>query len=323
MPGRSYQSSTGYRYGFNGQEKDGETYGDGNEYDFGARIYDPRIGRWLSRDPYSFAYPNLSPYVFVDNNPIAYKDLDGNVIVDDLGQKVQIKISKDKVSGRYIATYTFADNTDQATIDDFINNTGKLIDAMIQTPTGRKVLRKAIRSMTKIHYNVTDEVIVGESSSGKVGIAYGNTVNGFDEMAGGGWQNNTAQITISLGTFRFGKTIDPNTGKGDVEQLPGGSSGIYRDFQYSGKAKIYRGSEEEFLNAVGVHETDHALSDLNTLLNNIGKFVDRFLNPLPGRGKQYYDTIEKHPYEIEEKTNKEYNEQNPTEYENNPVRQLD
>ena len=34
-----------YRYGFNGMEKSDEVYGEGNAYDFGARIHDPRIGR--------------------------------------------------------------------------------------------------------------------------------------------------------------------------------------------------------------------------------------------------------------------------------------
>ncbi|MDX2172812.1 MAG: hypothetical protein SFY56_06810, partial [Bacteroidota bacterium] len=43
MPGRNYTSSS-YRYGFNGKEKDNEMKGDGNSYDFDARIYDPRLG---------------------------------------------------------------------------------------------------------------------------------------------------------------------------------------------------------------------------------------------------------------------------------------
>ena len=38
-------SSTAYRYGFNGKEMDNELKGEGNSYDFGARMYDPRIGR--------------------------------------------------------------------------------------------------------------------------------------------------------------------------------------------------------------------------------------------------------------------------------------
>lgn len=68
----------GYRYGFNGMEKDDEVKSSpGTSYDFGARIYDPRVGRWLSRDPQEFKYPNQSPYVGMDNSPIAKNDPDG------------------------------------------------------------------------------------------------------------------------------------------------------------------------------------------------------------------------------------------------------
>lgn len=66
-----------YRYGFNGKEKDNETYGDGNSLDFGARIYDSRIGRWLSLDIRDGNYPGISPYSISYNNPIIFKDPDG------------------------------------------------------------------------------------------------------------------------------------------------------------------------------------------------------------------------------------------------------
>ena len=41
------------------------------------RIYDPRLGRFLSVDPLTKAYPNYSPYQFAANNPIKFIDLDG------------------------------------------------------------------------------------------------------------------------------------------------------------------------------------------------------------------------------------------------------
>src|SRR5690606_3811209 len=69
-----------YRYGFNGMETDNEIKEEGNSYDFGARIYDSRIGRWLSVDPLQEKYPSLSPYVFVANNPIFFIDIDGREI---------------------------------------------------------------------------------------------------------------------------------------------------------------------------------------------------------------------------------------------------
>ena len=62
----------GYRYGFNGMESDDEIKGEGNSYDFGARIYDSRIGRWLSRDQLEKKYPELNPYCFVADNPIRF-----------------------------------------------------------------------------------------------------------------------------------------------------------------------------------------------------------------------------------------------------------
>ncbi len=40
-----------YRYGFNGKESDDEIKGEGNQQDYGMRIYDTRLGRFLSVDP--------------------------------------------------------------------------------------------------------------------------------------------------------------------------------------------------------------------------------------------------------------------------------
>jgi RHS repeat-associated protein len=79
QPGRSYLSSTGsqYRYGFNGKENDNEVKGEGNQQDYGMRIYDPRIGKFLSVDPLSKSYPWNSPYAFAENDVIRSVDLDG------------------------------------------------------------------------------------------------------------------------------------------------------------------------------------------------------------------------------------------------------
>jgi len=41
------------------------------------RIYDPRVGRFLSVDPITSKYPELTPYQFASNTPIAGVDQDG------------------------------------------------------------------------------------------------------------------------------------------------------------------------------------------------------------------------------------------------------
>jgi len=66
-----------YRFGFNGKEKDDEVSGNGNHYDYGFRIYNPRLGRFLSVDPLTKSYPMLNPYQFAANMPIWATDLDG------------------------------------------------------------------------------------------------------------------------------------------------------------------------------------------------------------------------------------------------------
>lgn len=61
-------------------EKDDELKGIGNSYDFGARMLDPRVGRWFTYDQMEGKYPSYSTYNAFKNNPILYIDPDGNDI---------------------------------------------------------------------------------------------------------------------------------------------------------------------------------------------------------------------------------------------------
>jgi RHS repeat-associated protein len=66
--------------GFIGKEMQNQEFSDGSGlefYDFGARNYDPQVGRWWSNDPHSQKYANLTPYNYCLNNPLAYIDPDG------------------------------------------------------------------------------------------------------------------------------------------------------------------------------------------------------------------------------------------------------
>ena len=75
--GRSFAKtgSSAYRYGFNGKENDKDISEGGQDY--GMRISDSRLGRFLSVDPITAKYPELTPYQFASNRPIDAIDLDG------------------------------------------------------------------------------------------------------------------------------------------------------------------------------------------------------------------------------------------------------
>ena len=77
MPSRSY-SSEKYRYGFNGKENDRGNWSSTQlVQDYGMRLYNPALGRFLSVDPISKQFPWYTPYQFAGNKPIIAIDLDG------------------------------------------------------------------------------------------------------------------------------------------------------------------------------------------------------------------------------------------------------
>lgn len=63
------------RFKYNGKELDRSNGLDW--YDYGARHYDPALGRWITPDPMAEKYYPMSPYSYTLGNPIIYKDPNG------------------------------------------------------------------------------------------------------------------------------------------------------------------------------------------------------------------------------------------------------
>ncbi len=88
LEGRTYESEQG-KFKFTGKERDEESF-----YDyFGARYYDAKVGRWGSEDPLGRKNISQSPYNYVFNNPLLFKDREGrDVVVEVDGTNIKVTI---------------------------------------------------------------------------------------------------------------------------------------------------------------------------------------------------------------------------------------
>ena len=93
-------------------------------YDFGARSFDPMIGRWLTQDP---AQQYSSPYVYCRNNPVMFIDPSGmkdtTIYINGFGFQL---------TGDESGNYKF----------DLKNHTGSVYD-----PSGRNITSDLYESM--------------------------------------------------------------------------------------------------------------------------------------------------------------------------------
>ena len=76
------------KFKFNGKEEQRMEFSDGSGLewiDFGARMYDPQLGRWFNHDKYAEVYTSITPYQYAANNPVKIIDQDGHLLKDKDG----------------------------------------------------------------------------------------------------------------------------------------------------------------------------------------------------------------------------------------------
>jgi RHS repeat-associated protein len=80
-----------YKYLYNGKEIQDEVLGNVNLdwYDYGARMYDPALGRFHTQDRFAEKYLDFSPYQYAANNPIMFIDVNGDSLwIQHQGERI-------------------------------------------------------------------------------------------------------------------------------------------------------------------------------------------------------------------------------------------
>lgn len=124
MEGISYNALRGTDYDpnkikFTGKEIQKNEFADGSgleEYDFGARFYDPQIGRWHAPDPLSESSRRWTPYNYAYNNPMRFVDPDG-----------MLPETVESVSGHFSGGENNGGSINFSTFEDYLTGTINMV----------------------------------------------------------------------------------------------------------------------------------------------------------------------------------------------------
>lgn len=262
-PGRQF-SSASYRYGFNGKEKDDEAKGAGASYDYGFRIYDPRLGKFLSMDPLTSSYPWFTPYQFAGNEPISNIDLDGleklkvTRYINDQGNQYKTLIEVQDAKAALSVNYGNLYDTDNSQIPEAKpseqNLTNFISEQEMQIFTAtwdadKKTFKNTSDGNTPLSVQFNVQVPTEEASSYNVYIDFGDV-----------WEDK-GKISTTVGTI-----ILTNNKTGE-EQV------VYDVF--AGKAEIGKDLNS---NHPGVKELKKTLGQIKTNTDvkvDVGTFTDK------------------------------------------------
>ncbi|MCD6018562.1 MAG: repeat-associated core domain protein [Bacteroidetes bacterium] len=175
-------SFASYRYGFNGKENDKESVGTGNgTQDYGLRIYNPALGKFLSVDPLTKDYPFFSPYQFAGNSPIRFTDMDGAEPFDPMGMQLHYYYMGEiaKKNGEDPVKYVKAQTKNMAIAQVAGTVIGAAIITIpywavqgityINTPHGQQMVMEGTSLLANLVYDGPDDPFPTAGPGGEIG----------------------------------------------------------------------------------------------------------------------------------------------------------
>ena len=293
LPERTFEGE-GYRYGFNGMEKDDEIKGAGNSINYKYRMHDPRLGRFFAVDPLFKEYPWNSSYAFSENRVIDGFELEGlehqsyTVKLSQQGKPLQI-INKssfiwDLGQKGWGATYNFIDESGKKVTQIFVPSDPPIVWTGANRPlyvSGKKVLGNYL------------------------------ALDGPDGFKNGGYQTmiGTATMIIGVGEIAAAKSISQtlfgvlNAASGADDILGQGSESLSQSLVEGANSKGLIGLSKGALSFASSIKTTLSLIDGGAdAVTAVSKMIDTF-----GSVQGFQSASENFSREVEDVQNGEVN----------------
>jgi hypothetical protein len=257
LEGRTW-SDEGYRYGFNGQEKDDEISGQGNITTAQYWEYDTRLGMRWNIDPQAKEY--ASAYSCFLGNPVYHTDVNGNVVeYERFGDKVNSFVAR-VFSGSYrrkfrewnssAKTYTFRQRAHQSKLihaNATYSKTDERAYDVLYSTRGSGGSGEPVNET--FHYTVTTyytiEITVGGKESPKGG--YSNSLTGeFGSVLS--IEFNTYEQPDQISVLKDGAYVggtENSEGKPDAVATKNPKYFLFRSGALKGQEKPYKNCDTD------------------------------------------------------------------------------